>query len=121
MEGTNESTKVKSKGVTSRTGASRQALNAPLNTPVGVKPPTDAKAVTSEKMRDLLARMKDITHTWPIRGMNGTMPAAFISNKFIYFAFPVDGHVVRNAVTSDGAQNFEVDGVLVIPVTSKAE
>jgi hypothetical protein len=124
MADINEFTKAKSKTDTSHTSASRQTLNAPLNIPAGVKPPMDVKAVTSEKMRDLLARMKDVTHTWPIKLPDGTtgelkaMPAPFISNRFIIFAFPIDGHVVKNAVTSDGSQNFEVDGVLVITVTS---
>lgn len=117
MEDTKESTKAKSKPVTSPTKASRQNSNAPQNTPVGVKRPMDAKA-EAEKLREILARLKDVTHSWSLT-LGVTMPAPFISTNHIIFAFPLSGHVIKNAVTSDGKQNFEVDGVLVIPVTSE--
>lgn len=121
MEDTKEFTKEKLKPVTSRTTASRQTLSAKQSTADGAKPPTVAKYVTkeAEKMRDLLARMKDVTHNWPSRQAGGTLPAPFITPEFIFFAFPLGGHVIQNAVTSDGKQNFLVDGVLVIPVTSE--
>lgn len=121
MADTKEFTKAKLKPVTSRTKPSRQPLNVVQNTNDGLKPLMEANAVTSEKMRDLLARMKDVTHTWPCRLPSGKMPKPFISTEFIFFAFPLDGHVIKNAVTSEGTQNFEVDGVLVIPVTSEAK
>ena len=121
MADTKEFTKAKSKAVTSHIKPSRQNLNAAQNTGDGVKPLMEANAVTSEKIRDLLARMKDVTHTWPCRLPSGKMPAPFTSTEFILFAFPLGGHVIKNAVTSDGSQNFEVDGVLVIPVTSEAK
>ena len=123
MEDTNVSTKAKSQTVTSRTKASHPPLNVLQNTPVGVLPPTEAKDVTkeAEKMRDLLARLKDVTHNWPSRLTSGKMPKPLISSDFIIFAFPLGGHVIENAVTSEGAQNFLVDGVSVIPVTSKQE
>jgi hypothetical protein len=121
MDDTKESTKEKSKAVTSRTGESRQNLNPSKNTAAGVLPPTDGKDVTAEaeKMRDLLARMKDLIHAWPVRAQGGGMPAPLIFNDHIIFAFPSAGHVIENAVTSEGKQNFKVDGVHVIPVTSE--
>lgn len=117
MEDTKESTKAKSKTVTSPTKASRQTLSASQNTNVGSLQPTDGKDVTTEaeKLRDLLARMKDLNHSWPCRMPNGEMPIPFISSDFIVFAMPIHGHVIKNAVTSEGGQNFEVDGLLVIP------
>jgi len=117
MEDTKGSTKAKSKAVTSAIKPSRQGSNQPQNTPDGVKLPTDEKA---EKMRDLLARLKDVTHSWSLN-LDVTMPAPYISTNYIYFAFPLNGHVIENAVTSEGAQNWKVDGELVIPVTSEAK
>ena len=113
-----EYTKERLKPVTSGTKRLRQNSNAAQNTADGAKLPTDANAVTSEKIRDLLARLKDVTHSWPCRLPQGKMPAPFISSDFILFAFPLGGHVIQNAVTSNGEQNFNVDGILVIPVTS---
>ena len=121
MEGTKESTKVKSKAVTSLTRQSRQTSNVPLSTNRGVEPPMEARVVTSkesEKIIELLARLKDVTHSWPCK-MKGQMPVPFISNEYIIFAFPKGGHVIENSVTSEGKQNFLVDGVPVIPVTSE--
>ena len=117
MEDTKESIKARSKAVTSHTKVSRLHSNAPQNTPDGVEHITVGK-VEAEKMRDLLARMKDVTHNWPCRMESGKMPAPLISTKYIIFAFPIEGHVLVNTVTSDGSQNFLVDGVPVIPVTS---
>ena len=112
MEDIKESTKGKSKVVTSRTKVSRQTSNVSQNIRGGPKPPTDE----SEKIRDLLARMLDLTHNWPIRMMDGGMPLPYISSEVIVFAFPVEGrHVIQNYVTSDGRQNFTVDGLAVIP------
>jgi hypothetical protein len=121
MADTNGYTKAKLKVVTSPIKPSRQNLNASRSTKDGVKPPTAVKDVTqeAEKMRDLLARMKDVTHNWPSRLPSGKMPLPLISNNHIIFAFPLGGHVIKNTVTSDGSQNFEVDGVSVIPVTSE--
>lgn len=121
MEDTNESTKAKLKPVTSPIKRSRQTLNVKQNTSDGAERLTAQKAVTSEKILELLGRMKDVMHTWPIKQEDGKMPLPFISNRFIIFALPIDGHVIKNAVTSDGKQNFEVDGVLLIPVTSEAK
>lgn len=115
MEDTKEFTKAKSKPVTSHTKASRQGLNVRQNTPAGVKLPTEERA---EKLREILARLKDVTHSWST-ALDVTIPAPFISNNYVFFALPLNGHVIKNAVTSDGKQNFEVDGVLVIPVTSE--
>lgn len=114
MDDTNVSTKAKSKAVTSPTKASRPNSNAPQNTRAGNKPPTGE----SEKIIELLARMKDVTHNWPCRLKSGKMPAPLITPDYMVFAFPVGRHVIKNAVTSDGKQNFSVDGALVIPVTS---
>ncbi len=121
MEDIKEFTEAKSKPVTSHTKRSRQASNAGQSTKDGAERLTAQKAVTSEKIVELLARMKDVTHTWPIKQEDGKMPAPFISNRFIIFAFPIDGHVIKNTFTSEGTQNFEVDGILVIPVTSEVK
>jgi hypothetical protein len=117
MADTKEFTKAKSKAVTSPIKASRQASNQVQNTGVGVKLPTEEKA---EKLRDLLARLKDVTHSWSTT-LDVTMPAPFISNDYVIIAFPKGGHVIENAVTSEGTQNFKVDNVLVIPVTSEGK
>jgi hypothetical protein len=115
MDDTNVSTKAKSKAVTSPTKKSRQGLTQPQNTPVGVKPPTEERA---ETIRDLLARLKDVTHSWSL-ALDMTMPLPYISTNYVFIAFPTGGHVIKNAVTSDGKQNFLVDGEPVIPVTSE--
>ena len=124
MADTNEFTKEKSKMVTSPISRSRLNSNPPQNMPDGKKLPTAKKAVTSpeflaeaEKIRDLLARMKDVTHGWPCKLPSGRMPAPLISTNydFVIFAFPKGGHVIQNSVTSDGKQNFLVDGIPVIP------
>lgn len=117
MEDINEFTKAKSKAVTSPTKTSRRPLNVQQNTKSGAKPHMDAKA-EAEKVKEILARLKDVTHSWSLT-LDVTMPAPFISTNHIIFAFPLAGHVIKNAVTSDGKQNFEVDGELVIPVTSE--
>jgi hypothetical protein len=117
MADTNESTKAKSAEVTSVTKASRQNSNVPLSTSDGNKRPTDARAEAA-KISELLARMKDVTHTWPCRLLSGKMPAPLIRKGYIVFAFPLGGHVIENSVTSEGKQNFTVDGTPVIPVTS---
>jgi hypothetical protein len=111
------STKAKSAAVTSTTKASRQNSNVPLSTNDGNKLPTVEKE-QAEKISELLARLKDVTHTWPCRLTSGKMPAPLIHKGYIVFAFPLGGHVIKNAVTSDGKQNFIVDGIPVIPVTS---
>jgi len=116
MDDTKESIKAKSKGVTSPTKASRQASNPPANTPAGVKPPTDKRG-EAEILRDLLSRMLDVTNSWATK-LDVTIPAPYISTNYAFFAFPVAGHVIQNSVTSDGGQNFMVDGEPVIPVTS---
>jgi len=123
MVDTSVFTKAKYPQGTSFTEASRQKSNVKRNTTVGARLPTEAKDVTkeAEKMRDLLARLKDVTHNWPSRLASGKMPKPLISNDFIIFAFPLGGHVIENTVTSDGSQNFRVDGELVIPVTSEAK
>lgn len=126
MADTNESTKVKSKAVTSHITASRQNSNPSLNTPDGASLPTEAKAVTSkeqeaEKIRDQLARLLDVIHNWPCKETDGKMVEPLIYNNYIYFAFAVNGHVIKNSVTSDNKQDFIVDGITVIPVTSEAE
>jgi hypothetical protein len=115
MADTKESTKARSKAVTSPIITSRQGLNVPQNTPDGAKLPTAARA---EKLRDLLARLKDVTHSWSL-ALDVTIPEPYISTNYIFFALPLNGHVIQNAVTSDGKQNFAVDGELVIPVTSE--
>lgn len=121
MEDTKGSTKAKSKVVTSPTKASRQALNASQSTADGAKPPTDEREKEAEKIRDLLARVIDIYHNYPCRMKDGGMPKPHISTEFgfLFLAFPLGGHVIENAVTSEGAQNFLVDGGYVIPVTSE--
>ena len=125
MEDIKESTKAKSQTGTSATKASRQSLSPSQNTAGGVKLPTGEKAEKeAEKIRDLLAKMKDVTHSWPcklpdVTGELTAMHTPFISTEYIFFAFPLKGHVIKNAVTSDKKQNFLVDGVLVIPVTSE--
>ncbi len=48
-------------------------------------------------------------------------PAPLIANGHIIIALPDGGHVIKNAITSEGGQNFMVDGMLVIPVTSEAK
>lgn len=117
MDDTNEFIKAKSKPVTSPTKASRQASNLPVSMPDGVKRPTAARA-EAEILRDLLSRMLDVTNSWATK-LDVTIPAPFISNNYAFFAFPVIGHVIQNSVTSDGGQNFVVDGEPVIPVTSE--
>lgn len=111
MAGTNESTEAKSKAVTSRTTASRQLSNVSQNTSDGVKLPTEAR--DAEKMREMLARIIDVTHNWPCKSESGKMPKPFISRGHVVIAFPLGGHVLQNTVTSDGKQNFDVDGVPV--------
>lgn len=118
MEEQKESTKAKLKVVTSRTEASRQASIAEQSTGDGAKLRTEAKA-EAEKMRNMLARMIDVTHNWACKLPSGKMPAPHIANGFIIFAFPVGCHVIQNAVTSTGGQNFIVDNEPVIPVTSE--
>lgn len=114
MEDTSVSTKEKSKAVTSDTKASRQTLNAQQSTKSGAKLPMAERA---EKMRDLLARLKDVTHQWYL--LTGeAIPRPVTSTNHLVFALPLAGHVIVNTVTSDGKQNFLVDGVPVIPVTS---
>lgn len=119
MDVTNEYTKAKSKLVTSTTKASRHPLSAKPNTPNGVPLPTAEK--DAEKMRDMLARLIDVTHNWPCKTANGRMPLPIVANGYLILAFPAGGHVIQNAVTSTDGQNFSVDGVLVIPVTSEAK
>ena len=125
MEDIKESTKAKSQTGTSATKASRQSLSPSQNTAGGVKLPTGEKAEKeAEKIRDLLAKMKDVTHSWPCKlpGVTGeltAMPTPFISTEYIFFAFPLKAHVIKHAVTSDKKPTFLVDGVLVIPVTSE--
>jgi hypothetical protein len=116
MADTKGFTKAKSQANTSRIKASRQVLIASQNISVGAILPTDAKA---EKMRDMLARVLDVTHNWPIRMSSGKMPAPIVANGFLVIALPVGGHVIQNSVTSKGGQNFIVDNVAVIPVTSE--
>jgi hypothetical protein len=122
MADTSVSTKAKSQAVTSRTKASRQPSNAPQSTKGGVKPLMEASA-EAEKIRDLLSRMIDVTHNWPCKKTNEkgelVMPLPMIANGHVILAFPDGGHVIKNAVTSDGRQNFMVNGILVIPVTSE--
>ncbi len=111
MEDTKESTKVKSKVVTSRTAASRHPSDAPQNTPAGSQPLTDE----AEELRNLLARILDVMNSWPCREANGQMVKPLISTSHILFALPVGRHVIKNTVTSSGKQNFAVDDVTVIP------
>jgi hypothetical protein len=123
MADTNGSTKAKLKAVTSRTKPSRQNLNAAQSIKDGAKLPTDARE--REKMIDMLARLIDVTHNWPCKTRNRkgdlVMPAPMIANGHVILAFPTGGHVIKNTVTSKGGQNFEVDSVAVIPVTSEAK
>ena len=115
MDDTNVFTKAKSKAVTSPIKRSRQGLTPPQNTPAGVKLPMEERA---ETIRDLLARLKDVTHSWSL-ALDVTMPLPYISTNYVFLAFPTGGHVIENSVTSDGKQNFTVDNVSVIPVTSE--
>lgn len=116
MADTKESTKARLKAVTSRAKASRQSYLAELSISDGVILPTDAKV---EKTIEMLARLLDVTHNWQYRMPNGGMPLPLTKDDFIIIAFPTGGHVIKNTVTSDGKQNFTVDGVSVIPVTSE--
>lgn len=116
MADTKESTKARSRAVTSREKASRQSYHAELSISDGVILPTDEKA---EKTIEMLARLLDVTHNWIHRMPDGGMPLPLTKDDFIILAFPTGGHVIKNAVTSDGRQNFTVDGVSVIPVTSE--
>lgn len=125
MDDTSVSTKEKSRAVTSPTKASRQTSNQPPNTPDSAKPLTEEKAEMSEKvareaekLRDLLSRLLDINNSWS-KTLDVTMPEAFISTNFVFFAFPTGGHVIKETVTPEGKQNFMVDDVTVIPVTSE--
>ena len=111
MEDRKESTKARSKAVTSATKASRQPLSVPQSTQDGSKLPTEERA---EKIRETLARLMDVTNSWPCK-IEGKMPVPFISNDYIVFAFPKGGHVIKNLVTSEGKQNFSVDDVTVLP------
>jgi hypothetical protein len=117
----NESIKEKSNAVTSATKASRQASNARQNTPAGSKLHTDER----DAMLMCLARIIDVTHSWPCKKLSKegklVMPRPMIVNGHVIIAFPDGGHVIKNTVTSKRGQNFEVDGVLVIPVTSEAK
>jgi hypothetical protein len=117
MDDTKGSIKGKLNPVTSPTKASRQPLSQAENTPDGVKLPTDEKA---EIIRDLLSRLLDVTNSWKTK-LDVTIPAPFISSEYIFFAFPLVGHVTENSVTSSGGQNFIVDKLPVIPVTSEDE
>ena len=117
MADTKEFIKAKSKVITSATTASRHPSIAPQNIPAGAKLPTHEK--DAQKIADLLARLIDVTHNWPCRTANGKMPAPLIANGHVIIALPDGGHVIKNAVTSEGGQNFMVDGMLVIPVTSE--
>lgn len=98
----------------------------PQSTSDGSSQPTEEKAETSEEtqiMLDLLARLKDIFDKWPVK-FNGQQPEPFFDQHFMYIAFPIRGHVIKNSVTSDGKQSFSVDGVEMIPpqdVTSEAK
>lgn len=119
MADTKGFTKEKSRAVTSRTNPSRQPLNVKQSMTDGEKLPMDAR--DAEKMRDLLARIIDVTHNWPCKLPSGKMPLPLISNGHIIIAFPFRGHVIKNTVTSEGKQNFSVDGEDVIPVTSSGK
>jgi len=119
MADTKEFTKAKLKVVTSATTASRHPSIAMQNTADGAKPPTHER--DAQKIADLLARLIDVTHNWPCKTANGKMPAPLIANGHIIIALPDGGHVIKNAITSEGGQNFMVDGMLVIPVTSEAK
>ena len=119
MADTKEFTKAKLKAVTSATTASRHPSIAPQNTADGAKLPTHER--DAQKIADLLARLIDVTHNWPCKTANGKMPAPLIANGHIIIALPDGGHVIKNAITSEGGQNFMVDGMLVIPVTSEAK
>ncbi len=119
MADTKESIKAKSKVITSATTASRHPSIAPQNTADGAKHPTHER--DAQKIADLLARLIDVTHNWPCKTANGKMPAPLIANGHIIIALPDGGHVIKNAITSEGGQNFMVDGTLVIPITSEAK
>lgn len=70
-------------------------------------------------MRDALAIAKDLLDKWPCRLPDGTMPKPHISIKFgvLSIGLPLAGHVIENAVTSEGKHDFRVDGELIVPVT----
>lgn len=113
--------------VTSHTKRSRQNSNALQNTSDGVKPNTDAKAdrtKEAEQIRDLIARLMDIRHSWHlVTSEEIPVPLLSSENDYLVIALPKKGHVIKLMVTSKGSENFLVDGIPVIPdyetVTSK--
>jgi len=109
------STKAKSTVVTSHITTSRHPSTASQNTQDGEKLPMEAKE--REEILNQLARMIDVMHNWPMK-IDGKMPKPYIAGDHVFFAFPIGGHVIHNAVTSEGTINFFVDGV---PVTSEAK
>lgn len=118
MEGTKESTKARSKAVTSPTKASRQPSHAPANMKDGQTSVTSHAKFKeeAEKMRDALAIAKDLLNQWACRMPNGEMPKPYISTRFgvLVIALPMGGHVIENIVTSEGKHDFDVDGVPVM-------
>jgi hypothetical protein len=121
MEDTSVFTEEKSKVVTSPISVTSVKSPAQHSTKDGQKSVTSASAKfqkETEQIKDALSIAKDLLNQWPCRMPDGKMPQPLISSSYgvLTIALPMNGHVIGNAVTSDGAHDFTVDGEPVIPV-----
>lgn len=115
MEDTNESIEERLKTVTSSTKATLVPSLPSQNTKGSVKRSTGEKAEKeTEEMLLQAARLLDLIRSWSLIHGETTAPVPLIFNDHIIVAFPLSGHVMENSLTSDGKQNFTVDGKPVL-------
>jgi hypothetical protein len=126
MEDTSVFTEARSKTVTSPTSVTSVKSPAQRSTKDGQKSVTSASAKFQEEaelIKDALSVAKDLLHKWSSLMPDGRMPQPLISSKYgvLTIALPVVGHVIENAVTSDGKHDFRVDGQPLIPDVTETD
>lgn len=68
----------------------------------------------SRKMVEQAARLLDVIRSWSLIFGDETTTEPLIFSDYLIIALPLRGHVLENAVTSEGKQNFIVDGTPVL-------
>lgn len=115
MDDINESTEARLKMVTSSTKATLVPSLPSQSTKGSAKPSTGEKAEKeTEEMLYQASRLLDLIRSWSLIHGETTAPVPLIYNDHIIIALPLGGHVMENSLTSDGKQNFTVDGKPVL-------
>lgn len=115
MDDINESTEERLKMVTSSTKVTLVPSLPSQSTKGSAKLHTGEKAEKeTEEMLYQASRLLDLIRSWSLIHGETTAVEPLIFNDHLVIAFPLGGHVVKNSLTSDGKQNFTVDGKPVL-------